>query len=140
MAKPQPAFQSKNKVANMIAWTVVVIMGCYILYAFWTIKDTDTGYKRPKTETASERDANIMAAVLCEDRVKEQLKSPRSADFPLLKKAHFDGRTAILSSYVEATNSFGAVIRTEYVCTVEYMGGKSGKLESWRVKDLAIME
>ena len=96
-----------------------------------------------KSQTAMKanvNDAKIMAPVLCEQRVKDTLKSPRSAKFPFVKNVTFDGRTAVMSSYVDADNSFGAMIRTQYVCTVLYSGGKPGDLENWSITDFSVFE
>lgn len=89
---------------------------------------------------ADQRDANIMAATLCEERVRSSLKAPRTAKFPWRKETSFNGRTAILSSFVDAENAFGAMIRTRYVCTVEYTGGKAGDFDNWRITDFALIE
>lgn len=60
------------------------------------------------------------AEVSCEQRVKEQLKSPSSADF--------DGTTAravteteyAVSGTVDSENGFGAMLRSEFTCTVQF--------------------
>lgn len=58
--------------------------------------------------------------------VEDMLKAPSTADFPS-GRSHYDARVLknyddvyefLISSYVDAENSFGAMIRTEYDCTV----------------------
>lgn len=55
--------------------------------------------------------------------VKEQLKSPASAKFPdsRLKKSHttaLGGGKYRINSWVDSQNSFGAMIRTKFSCTI----------------------
>lgn len=71
-------------------------------------------------------------AVLCENRVKDQLKAPSTADFPsLMRSVRYSSgrRVATLSSYVDAENSFGAKVRTNFTCRVERKETNDG----WRV-------
>lgn len=63
----------------------------------------------------------VEARTQCEDLVKQQLKSPKSADFPWLNSEWkytpiVDGYK--VESYVDAENSFGAQIRGYFGCTV----------------------
>ena len=81
-----------------------------------------------------------MSITLCEMRARDTLKAPRSAKFPWVKKASFDGSLAILNSYVDAQNSFGALIRTNYICTLRYKGGAATDSESWNIEEFMILE
>ena len=64
------------------------------------------------------------ALTCAKSRVKEMLKSPRTAKFPwgsdeaVIKL--IEGTTFEVSSYVDAENSFGAILRTNYTCLVTY--------------------
>jgi hypothetical protein len=61
--------------------------------------------------------------VLCRDAVKAQLKSPSSAEFPVVdaeKSVDREGRIFTLRSHVDADNSFGANIRTTWTCIMDY--------------------
>lgn len=84
------------------------------------------------------RSAQIGALVASEYFVKQQLKSPSTADFPNLRS---DGVavtktgecTFKVVSYVDAQNGFGAQIRTRYVATMRADpedGGWFGKIEA----------
>ncbi len=60
--------------------------------------------------------------ILAKESVKNNLKSPSSADFPLLYdevSIRKSGRTYIVESWVEADNSFGAHIKNEFTVTIE---------------------
>lgn len=76
------------------------------------------------------------AALICHNYVRDNLKSPSSANFPPA-----DASTAVpisggdyeVTSYVDAQNVFGAMVRNDYVCTVKPLPDKK-----WRLLDLKI--
>ena len=53
--------------------------------------------------------------------VKEKLKSPKSAEFPKYSADFIsrDGDTVTVSAYVNAENSFGATVKTNYIATIQ---------------------
>jgi len=70
--------------------------------------------------------------------VEDRLKAPGSADFPVLdftSKYQGDG-TYIVTSYVDAQNSFGAMIRMYYVAKLKYNGGDWSSRLNWTLLDL----
>ena len=58
--------------------------------------------------------------------VKEKLKSPKSAEFPSYSSDFVtrDGDTVTVSAYVDADNSLGVKIRTNYVATIQLKNNK----------------
>lgn len=95
---------------------------------------------KKKDKAPTETNAQVIAATLCEIRVKDGLRAPRTAKFPWAKQVSFDGKTATLVSYVDAQNGFGAMIRTHYICTVDYIGGKPSDMSSWRLTDVVTLD
>ena len=78
------------------------------------------------------REAYDMAQVF----VKRRLKSPATADFPGYRKVTvYPIKGAVdrygIRGYADSQNGFGANIRTQYVCELQYMGGGN-----WRVTNL----
>lgn len=69
----------------------------------------------------AERDAPVLAQIACERAVKEQLKAPSSAKFVNMESQGAGGSFAV-TGQVDAENSFGAMIRTSFSCTVEVQG------------------
>lgn len=62
--------------------------------------------------------------IQCRDIVRDRLKAPSTADFPGIfdadsKPTSADGCVMVYASYVDAQNSFGAKLRTKYVCTYD---------------------
>jgi len=79
-----------------------------------------------------------MAYVMCREYVKQSLKAPRTAKFPGMFEETYTSATISLGgnsfrvrSWVDAENSFGALIRNNYVCKVTYTGN-----DNWRLDDL----
>lgn len=60
----------------------------------------------------------------CRDAVREELVAPRTAKFPsrlgLLGEVSVDKDAAVLRSFVDAQNSFGTMVRWEYLCIGEW--------------------
>ena len=80
------------------------------------------------------------AAIMCEDFVLSRLKAPASAKFPGLfdewpKIMPFcDGKSCQdwhVVSYVDAQNTYGAMIRNFYTCQISYVGN-----DQWKLLDL----
>jgi hypothetical protein len=84
------------------------------------------------------------AAVMCEDFVKERLKSPGSADFPGVTSPDYAKTTTLhntkpwkykVTGVVDSQNSFGAKVRSNYVCTVSTKDDKSWHLDDMQIAD-----
>lgn len=57
---------------------------------------------------------------MCQRYVLEQLKAPKTAEFQpmdVIKWPYVDTKEAYWESYVDAQNSFGALIRTRFTCS-----------------------
>lgn len=77
-----------------------------------------------------------MAHVVCEELVQNQLKAPSTAKFSRENSSETtyyigNGRYQV-QSWVDAQNSFGAQIRTDYVCVVENTGDDNYRLVDLR--------
>jgi len=78
---------------------------------------------------------DLNAFFMCQQFVGDRLKAPKTADFAPSREAKIvknDVNTFTVTSYVDAQNSFGANIRTEYTCKVSYQGN-----DKWKLIDLA---
>lgn len=77
------------------------------------------------------------AAAMCEKFVSKQLRAPATAKFSGTEDTTItplgNGRWKAVG-YVDAQNGFGALIRNDYSCTVEYMGQ-----DKWRSIDVTIV-
>ena len=82
---------------------------------------------------------------MCKDAVSTQLKAPTTAKFPdvlEVRRGKISGTENIyrIQGYVDAQNSFGAMIRTEYFCEIEYLGRDWTDWSNWRIKRLVFEE
>lgn len=120
-------------------WAVIIIP-VFLLAAFCTAM-VETG--KTTTETPADRRARICgkggesdAVYMAQEFVTDRLKAPSTADFPRRLQSAVYGKdcTFIITGMVDAQNSFGAMIRSTYVGTLEY----SPEADSWTVKDLLI--
>lgn len=66
-------------------------------------------------------DRAIDAQIMCERFVEKQLKSPASAEFRP-ERTTKDGAKYTVIGTVDSQNSFGAMLRSDYVCTVRDEG------------------
>ena len=78
-----------------------------------------------------------MAFVMSQTFVKKRLKSPSTADFPYMSSegvsVFYQGECKHqIFAYVDAQNSFGAMLRTEYYAEVQNEKGT----DTWRLLDL----
>lgn len=86
-------------------------------------------------------DNTPMAYIMMEDFVEKRLKSPSTADFPGLFDGKLDHVTRLpdqtyrIESYVDAQNSFGATMRTQFVGKV-----KQTSEDTWRLQSLTLRE
>lgn len=68
------------------------------------------------------------AQIMCRNFVKDQLKSPGSADFSGESPEEAGPQTWSVTGSVDSENSFGAMIRNDYVCRIRYTGN-----DNWRL-------
>lgn len=73
----------------------------------------------------------IGAQVACAEFVKDQLKSPATAEFSETSSSELGQERWRVEGAVDSENSFGAMIRNTYVCEVEYLGD-----DEWQLVDL----
>ena len=75
--------------------------------------------------------------------VRAGLKSPTTADFGRIRthqKYSIEGKpdTWEVRGHVDSQNSFGAMIRSNYTCQVEYVSGDASYVANWKLLDLKI--
>lgn len=78
---------------------------------------------------------------IIKSHVKENLKSPATADFPPKKKIRIvkNKDTYIVQGYVDSQNSFGATIRTKYSAEIQQIG-KDMDEDNFVIKSCNLLE
>jgi hypothetical protein len=95
-----------------------------------------------ESKEAKEDKDQVMAFIQCKNLVRDRLKAPSTAKFPLIERTvtkTSDGDYQVLS-YVDAQNSFGAQIRSNYVCTIKRSNPEGDRADprSWTLVDVSI--
>jgi hypothetical protein len=109
---------------------LILLVGIVIAISI-ACSSTDSPRKTSTFDEPSEGDAAFMS----QEFVKKNLKAPSTAKFPNPYGRDIDctklgnNRFKVVS-YVDAENSFGAMIRTNYVAVVKYKGSEHWTLES----------
>ncbi len=77
-----------------------------------------------------------MAYYMCQDFIEKRLAAPATAKWPSSSEINIatltgTGRESYrVRGYVDSQNSFGALLRTNYVCDVSFMGKDNWHLEN----------
>lgn len=109
--------QTKRKINKVTIIIIFLTLATVIITSIATCGGGEKGTKVTWSE----------AYIISQHYVKARLVSPATADFPFACDYNQQNDTTfIIKSYVDSQNGFGAVIRTNYVTTLVYKGGKEG--------------
>ena len=116
-----------------LPWDVIMkVIGAILAVAafVWIIKP------RPTDDAAdAAHELTLGAWTACQQFVEARLKAPATAQFPTVDQAAVhsfgSGRYGV-ESYVDAQNSFGAMLRSRYACALKYDG------TNWRLDAINI--
>ena len=124
---------TKTKSITSIVVTLV-IFAIIVGVAFTCCGGGCGGDSKSDKEGHSEVEAWVAAKI----EVEDNLKSPKTASFPWSYEEYvtkINDNDFKVRSYVDSENSFGATIRTNFSCTVEFTGE-----DTYIVKDLQFWE
>lgn len=114
--------ESHNKKVIIVTIIVIIIIAFLcIIGASTMFKDNHSINENSNYSNSSYNNLNASCYYYSQRLVKEKLKSPKSAEFPKYS-AEFISRdedTVTVSAYVEADNSFGAHVKTNYIATIQ---------------------
>lgn len=83
-------------------------------------------------------DMAMDALSMCQIMIKDILTAPSSADFPFAQPIPRGRQRYLVKSYVDAQNAFGAMLRTPYLCEMQYVGGTRYELSSWKTIQFSV--
>ncbi len=130
LEKPGKTREYSFRISGTVIILILICVGLVVLYNINRSQSTSAPKATPTM-------GPINAVNRCQGFVKEHLKAPATAkfqgifDIDLSRDVSRNGDKFIVSSYVDSQNSFGAMIRTHYVCTVRYLGN-----DLWSLDDL----
>jgi hypothetical protein len=85
----------------------------------------------------------VGAYVVCQQFVEDRLVAPATAEFggpySQVTKTLGGGRYEV-DTYVDSQNGFGALVRSDFVCTVKHVAGDRYSLESLDISEWSIFE
>ncbi len=124
---------------HVSGWTVLGTI--LFMVIFIVIK---SGGKGGNDEPKTAPDESSMAFIQCQAFVKERLKAPSTADFGgyLESNGMHDpdanpvGSIYKVASYVDAQNSFGAKLRSTFICTERWNGQDDADIRNWTMEEL----
>lgn len=121
-----------NSTPLMLGIVGVIVLACLGALVWFYFSFTPRGPAGPVLT-----DAYINSQVY----VQSQLKAPATAKFPYsgdasaVKVTDLGGNVAEVTAYVDAQNSFGAMIRTHYTATLQWVSGSDWKVTSFKFLD-----
>lgn len=101
-----------------------------ILLIVWGVNKCSGGGSNKSSKEASQNSAFQH----CKQSIKKQLKAPKTADFPFMDfKWRKEGNAYTITSYVNAENSFGAMLKSSWICTATHNGGSEYDINNWSI-------
>jgi hypothetical protein len=141
VSTPRPTYQApvqnpakKNNSCLVLIGGILITVFC--LWMFSTFSSLVGGSSSPSPTKVYEP-SKIDAFGMCIHFTKEQLKAPSTADFAAFSQSSVlqTGYEFTIRSWVDSQNSFGAMIRTDFICTVQYVGN-----DKWKLTKLDFLE
>jgi hypothetical protein len=98
-------------------WRIIGVIVVVVLIAIAIDENTNGGGDAPSIGDS------YGAQFACEQFVEDRLKSPGTAEFTDQTETN-DGVEWTSIGSVDSQNTFGGVVRNDYVCVVQYEGGE----------------
>jgi hypothetical protein len=120
--------------------TIIIVVG---LIVWWGSKGDSTNSPTAPPAAANTAPDKITAWTMAEEFVKKNLKSPSTADFGSVFGDYQDpnngtqdlgGGRFYCHGWVDAENSFGAKLRTNWECTIKFVGNDNWAAESVKIE------
>ena len=108
-----------HPILRLVLVIITIIVFIIIAYCSCVQENNPACTKNNTTD-----DDKISAWTMAKHYVEQQLKAPKSADFPWYDKSYVtaSGNKYTVSAYVDAENSFGANVRTYFTVTMTRNG------------------
>ena len=109
----------KEELKAMMFTLKILLPVIAVLFSAVFILDAIVEKKNPQS---NELDYKYSAYAYSKELVRDKLKSPSSADFPIYDPSFVTkkGNTYTVIAYVDAKNSFGTKVRTNYVADITF--------------------
>ena len=125
---------------------VIVFCGAFAVSAVLSDPKTITLGSTKTANVQSNLPTNASSYSIAKEIILSSLKTPSTAEFP--SRGMFDetspysvaqeGDVYTVVSFVDAQNEFGAMIRSEWLVKLRFVGGDAYESTSWEVLDVKI--
>ncbi len=139
----KPSKKKSNSILAKKSNSILAI--CLIILVILMFKDAFTSNPKPSSPSFQSNPTESEAHIIAKDFIKASLKSPLTAKFPFLEynsvalpDTEFGKNRYRASSYVDAQNAFGAMIRNNWTVTLRYLGGEWSLIENWELEELIL--
>lgn len=125
------------RVISGYAALIILVISIFALSKFTDSRSSTNALSQQQVtreDKADELDAFYMSQVF----VKRMLVSPSSAKFPWFDESmvmQVGEDTWVINSYVDSQNKFGAMLRTNYIVKIKYLGNKRWELLDWVLQE-----
>lgn len=125
--------RSKLKMGAVFLAVVCLVSAQWVLYqgTYNSQLRVDERYaqkmEQSRKSASADCDNSGLAYVMSQTFVRRSLASPSTAAFPssAVRVERVGGCRFIIAAYVDSQNGFGAVVRTSYVASLEYLPNSS---------------
>ena len=128
-----PARRSSPKHFTVLGQPIwLVALMCSLTFAMAWAYGSWSSKSKSESNSAPIYDA-FAAQFACEGFVKDRLKAPSTAQFAPFRELAISGNGVgpwIVRGYVDAQNSFGANLRSNFSCTIEFVGNQAKLIEA----------
>jgi len=107
-----------KKGAKVVFGCLGLILICMVFFIFLSNIGEDDSVEEPEIKKFTKLEAKVMSEIF----VKNNLKSPGSAEFEYSEDqvTKLNDSTFEIRSYVDSQNSFGALLRMDYFCKLYF--------------------
>jgi hypothetical protein len=113
-----------NEKPGCLGRIVILIISLAVVTCLIAYSNYLDGKETPETRKAKNcRPENITAHTMAERYVEDRLKAPSTAKFPRYagsQVSYIGNCEFVVKSYVDAQNSFGAMLRSDYYVRLKY--------------------
>lgn len=113
-------YQRNKNIQAAIILAILLIGGIFIFRSCFVTSPQERSQAQQREANARLLSTQSPSAIayLCEASVKEKLKAPTTAQFNDSSRPTYSGGNWTWTSHVDAQNSFGAMVRTPFLCEI----------------------
>lgn len=131
-----PPNNNNSKKIGVVAAVASIFFLVFVLKGGFEKEDKEPASTTPAYVPPPPLPSNTEAYIMGQTFVKQMLVSPASAEFPYSDEAQvvkYGDSVYAIKSFVDSQNGFGAMLRSDYIIKIKYMGN-----DRWRLLEKAL--